>query len=211
MKKYLLLAFCLLCVSPSWGWVRGGFGFRGGPGVVIGGPWWPYWYPDYNYPYYGYGYYPVPYAAPYAYESSAAAPSSQAMMPSKEELRFQYEDGDISKEEYEAGLRRLTETKAQPRAEAMPRAEAAPRGESLMAVNDLQTELHALLDQKLKEGSITGAQHDAEAGYLAQLDRQAHSEAEANGGRLAPPDEAELVRKLHGAYYAINHNLVVNP
>jgi len=210
MKKILLSVICLLCVSPSWGWGRGGFGWRGGgPRVDIGvGPWWPYWYPDYYYP--DYAYYPAPYAPPYAYASSPiAAPPAPSSGLSKEELRFRYEDGDISKEEYEAGLRQLAEPKSQP--DPQPRSEAAPQGESLMAVNDLQMELRALLDQKLKEGSITGVQHDAEARYLTQLDRQAHSEAEANGGRLTSYDEADMVRKLHQAYYVINHNLVVNP
>jgi hypothetical protein len=196
------MTLCLLCVSPSWGWVRGRFGFRGGPRVVVGvGPWWPYGYPDYSYPYYGYYY--APYAPAYAYETYETAAAARPL--TKEELRFKYDDGDITKEEYEAGLRQLAETKAQ------PRAEDKSRGEPLTAVNDLQMELRVLLDQKLKEGSITRAQHDAEVQYLGQIDRQAHSEAQANGGRLAPYDESALVRKLHQAYYAINHNLVVNP
>src|ERR1700687_1617677 len=59
---------------PSWGWVRGSWGWRGGGGhlrIGIAGPWWPYWYPGYAYdPYYSdYPYYyPDPYAVPPYYD-----------------------------------------------------------------------------------------------------------------------------------------------
>ena len=76
-------------------------------------------------------------------------------------------------------------------------------------VSDLLLELNALLDQKLKDGAITNAQHDAEAEYLHRIDSQAQAAMRSNG-TLSPEEEEQCVEQLHRAYYAINHDLVVN-
>jgi len=122
-------------VPPSWGWRGGGWG---GPrvGVYIGpGPGWsdPYYYDPYygDYPYY----YPnayYPYNAGYApasAQASQAPEDTQGPSPdnSRHELRFlnsqiarardqvdyEYDDGDISRAEHNAEIHRLSEiTKA---------------------------------------------------------------------------------------------------
>ena len=91
-----------------------------------------------------------------------------------------------------------------------PSAEPAARRADLTTVTDLHLELTTLLDQKLKEGNITQAQHDSEAKYLDQIDQEAHTAASANGGALTADQEASFVQQLHKAYYAINHNLILH-
>jgi len=76
----------------------------------------------------------------------------------------------------------------------------------LTVVNDLEIELHALLNQKLKEGSITQAQYEGEKQYLDKLQGQAKTEAASNGGSLSTEQEDSLVRQLYRAFYTINHN-----
>jgi hypothetical protein len=76
------------------------------------------------------------------------------------------------------------------------------------AVNDLLLELRTLLNLKLKDGSITKAQHDAELRYLDQVEHEADTEAGDNGGTLDGEQEQVLTQKLHQAYYTINHNFV---
>jgi|GEM_PF-1647210 len=86
----------------------------------------------------------------------------------------------------------------------------SPAEGHLTAVNDLLLELRTLLDQKLKDGAITKAQHDAEATYLSRVEKQAQLDATANGGHLTATQERAITQQLHQAYYAINHDLVVN-
>jgi hypothetical protein len=69
---------------------------------------------------------------------------------------------------------------------------------NLAAINDLLLELRTLLDQKLKDGDITRAQHDSELNYLAEMEKDAQAGADPN----------TIVQQLHHAYYTINHNFI---
>jgi len=212
----LPLLFLAASARPSWAW-RGGWGWSG-PRVGIDlwpGPyWWGNSYPSYD-PYY---YPPPPYAYP-PYAAQRPASSSDAQAPvyaqnalkqsMRDQIEHDYQDGDISKSERDARLRELDQRAEQAVAPASsePPAPLVSRRD-LSAVTDLHLELITLLDQKLKDGGITPVQQAVEAKYLDQMDQEAHDAAAANGGTLPADQEADFVRRLHKAYYAINHNLV---
>ena len=71
-------------------------------------------------------------------------------------------------------------------------------GYNIAAINDLLLELRTLLDQKLKDGDITRAQHDSELSYLTQTEKDAQAGGHPN----------TIVQELHHAYYTINHNFI---
>jgi len=80
----------------------------------------------------------------------------------------------------------------------------------LTVVNDYHLELRTLLDEKLKDGAITRAQHDAAANGVDQLDRQAHAEAAAHGGTLTGDEQSALIQQYQRDYYLFNHDFIVD-
>jgi uncharacterized protein YjiS (DUF1127 family) len=230
----------------------------------VPGPWWYPYYPyDYYYgPYYDpyYPYYAAPYPVYYpatpSAEGSAVPPSVRYDVKALDDqiakrrayLDYQLDDGDITRTQRDAEVRRLSQISQEAHADAdanagqltrdqfnrwmqeiwgatpaknppsasvepwtAPPSGAAreqPARRDLTAVNDLLLELRALLDQKLKDGTITPAQHDAERQYLDKLQEQAKAQAASNGGTLTADQEEALVRQLHKAYYSISHNFI---
>lgn len=149
-------------VLPSWGWVRGGWGFRGGwgPRVYIGGPWWPYAYPYYD----PYGPYYDPYPPDY-YGAPTPAPSASINSESsgrnlknvgeqlarmRDRLDFKYQDGDISQAQLDAGLRYLD------------------------AIEKLA---HSEMDAN--GGTLTGGQENSLLGQVQQADPAIHGDPSA--------------------------------
>jgi hypothetical protein len=214
------------------GW-HGGGGWRGGgwggPGVglYVGGPYWGD-YPYYNDPYY---YPPAAYPYPAAYPAdpnqgmvpdnvqqadNSAAVNDNSNTRQRAQLDYDYADGDISKAQYDAAIAQLKRGVQQSRndntASAPPIRNSAPRSSAkgLANITDLHLELTTLLDQKLKDGDITRAQHDSEATYLNQLESEARNEANATGGRLTTEGENSFTQQFHQAYYSINHNLITH-
>ncbi len=247
--------------NPSWAHFHGGVGLYIGPGAF----WYPGPYYDpydtYPYPYYSY---PYPYYDPYPYEPYVYAPyapeekSAREEKPAapdesrhdlsfvesqlaraREEINFDYDDGDITKEQRKMALRRLKEIRDEAyteeksnggfitgdqqqalineihggrrHAQAAPRAETAPApNEKLAAINTEISQLRQLLDKKLAERNITKAQRDGMAAYLDRTEKLARSQAMANGGTLTP-DQTEAVRQqLDRAKHAIQSNLITN-
>jgi hypothetical protein len=82
--------------------------------------------------------------------------------------------------------------------------------DNLRMVNDRMTRLHSLLDNKQATGDITKVQHDGMSGYLARIEKQARSDAEANGGSLARDQESAILEQLQRAEDAIARNFIVN-
>ena len=271
----LALFLAAACAIPSSARFRARFGFGwGGPRthVVIGGPWWPYWddpyYYDYPYayapyydPYYYYRppppYYAAPPASPPAVAySSDNPPGASAPAATIESVRteiahrrayanYRYDDGDISRDERDAELRRLDDiqkradaraqsggltteeaqgfldeiagrqAKESPATEAKPVPVTAPTANpyahrELTPIDDLLLELRTLLDEKLKEGEITKAQHTAEGRRLDAIERQANASKKSHGGILPRDEQAALTIQLHQAYYDISHNFIGN-
>ncbi len=128
------LIYCSHQLLRLWAW-RGGFG---GPrvGVYLGaGPWWGYGdYPYYGAPgdpyYYPYGAQPAPYtyAVPVAatQDTQAAPDNSQQdvkflyrqITRARNQAEFDYDDGDISRADYQAELSRLYRIKKEAQTEA---------------------------------------------------------------------------------------------
>jgi len=237
---FLSILFSILVMGfaqPSWAW-RGGYygggwhGGWGGPrvGVYLGGPYDPYYDPYY---------YPGPYAYPAAYPAYPVdpnaglvpdnpppaansngndQPSAAQISRQRAQLDYDYADGDITKAQYDASIAQLQRAAQQPPQQAVRPAASEPAEKTepsssvqgFARVSDLHLELTTLLDQKLKDGDITRAQHDSEINYLNQIKSQAHDDASANNGRLTGEQENTYVQQLHQAYYAINHNLITH-
>jgi len=139
----LAMLIFLSSVSPSWAWIRGGWGLLGGLGLLaaVSGPWGPcYGYPSYGYDPYSSYYYPGYDYPPYAYayrpasglSVNAAPPADlsttdnsrhdlklvkERLTQMHEQLAFKYEDGDISKADRNAGFRYFDKIAALARSE----------------------------------------------------------------------------------------------
>jgi len=239
---------------PSWAW-RGGFR---GPGIglyVAGGPWWGYDYPYYGPPDYPYYYpdaaqpYPYTYALPVApsQETQTAAPDNsrqdlkflyRQIAQARNQVDFDYQDGDISRSEHNAELMRLYRIKKEAQTEAKlnggyltgdqenellqllrsggevsesyaPRAPEASN-KSVKKVNDEITGLRSLLDAKLTQGNITRAQHDSLMDYLKSTEQHVQSDAAQNDGSLTPDEESAVLLQLQRVSDSLTKNLVVN-
>ena len=232
MKKTASIAvltlIALLASTPSHAGVH--------VGVALGfDPYYPYYYDEgyyYGSPYYGYPGYPYSYA-PYV----PVHPVYQTTALTREQVEFQYEDGDISKSERDALLKQIDESKKetpQPTAarsnpnsaeDAAAAAPVLPRmtplpgtrpaadevpAHDLKAVKDKLAQVRALLDQKLSEGNITKAQKESEAKYLDQLEKVAQAQAAANNGTISTRQESTLLQELHHVEGTIQNNLVTH-
>jgi hypothetical protein len=252
----LLPAFLLVgSVRPSWAHFHGRFGLYIGPGFWNSGPYYDPYY-DYPYPYPYYPYYPYePYAyVPYArveaqpQQERVAKPDESRhdltyiegqLAQAREQIVYEYEDGDITKEQRRNGIHHLKNILDEARAEAKSNsgyitgeqqnelldeirgrssrtrtADTAPATEmsgiSLATVDQQIARLRNQLDQKLKVGNITKAQHDGMVDYLARTEKQARSQASANGGTLTHDQEEALRQQLERVEQTIEHNLVIN-
>ncbi len=252
MKRHLNFGSILLTTlillsstSPSWAHFHGRFGIFLGPGLWYPGP---YYDPYDEYPY------AYPYYDSYSYDSYGAAPERAAapddsrhdltylegqLAMAREEINFDYDDGDITKEQRKMALRHLKEIRDEANSESKanggfltgnqfkvllnelhggPRQERSTRQASvsktpnrnLGATTDKISQLRGLLDKKLSESNITKAQHDGMADYLARTEKQVRSQASANGGSLTRDQEEAVREQLERVERSIQRNLIMN-
>ena len=258
MRRYarilFLPAFLLGCLAtPSAARVH--------VGVYLGPGWWgapydpfwydPYWYDPYWYGSYGYPY--SPYYPPYVYEQVEREPAKIPRKPdtsrhdltfiegqiarAQEEAEFNYDDGDVTKEQYKAELHRLSKIREEARAQAKanggyitgdqekdflkairgeplmarPASESAPATTpdvNVMAVTDRIARLRDLLDQKVASGDITKAQRRGLADYLDRTEKQVKSQAASHDGTLTADQEEAVMQQLRRVEDSISENLI---
>jgi len=85
-----------------------------------------------------------------------------------------------------------------------------PSGGDLTTVSQQLYDVKQLLDKKGSQGDITQAQYRAEADYLAQIDKDAHSTAFNQGGHLSDDQAGFFLQQLQELKIALDQDLAVH-
>ena len=80
----------------------------------------------------------------------------------------------------------------------------------LTAVNAKLHQLHLLLVDKQNSGDIAANLYEEENRYLAQIEREAQSDADARGGYLTVAQENTFLQQLQQVETEINQNVTTN-